>query len=38
LKSWRTSSAPIGHYLARVKARMIEENFPPGDELFQMVE
>ena len=26
--------APIAHYLARVKARMIEQNFPPDDELF----
>jgi len=30
--------APIAHYLARIKARMIEKNFPPGDELFQMVD
>jgi hypothetical protein len=30
--------APIAHYLARVKARMIEKDFPPDDELFQMVE
>jgi hypothetical protein len=30
--------APIAHYLARVKARMVEQDFPPDDELFQMVE
>ncbi|HTM52493.1 MAG TPA: hypothetical protein VL175_00605 [Pirellulales bacterium] len=29
---------PIARYLARVKARMIEQQFPPDDELFQMVE
>ncbi|HTM54971.1 MAG TPA: hypothetical protein VL175_13140 [Pirellulales bacterium] len=23
----------IAHYLARVKARMVEQNFPPDDEL-----
>jgi len=30
--------APIAHYLARLKARMVEQDFPPDDELFQMVE
>jgi len=30
--------APIAHYLARVKARMVEQEFPPDDELFQLVE
>jgi hypothetical protein len=33
-----TRLAPIAHYLARLKARMIEQQFPPDDELFQMVE
>jgi hypothetical protein len=30
--------APIAHYLARLKARMIEQQFPPDDELFKLVE
>jgi hypothetical protein len=28
---------PVAPYLARLKARMVELNYPPDDELFQLV-
>lgn len=29
--------APIAQYMAKLKARMVEQGFPPDDELMQLV-
>jgi len=33
LKQVLAKLAPVTHYLARLKARMVEQDFPPDDEL-----